>query len=62
LPSSIAAITLAVPDFGTAIAFYVGRLGFRLLTDTDIGGGKRWVTTRLAPSPSGAIRSATAGT
>ncbi|MCV6585708.1 MAG: VOC family protein [Marinibacterium sp.] len=41
------AVTLVVPDYDAAIAFYVGDLGFRLLDDIDLGGGKRWV--RVAP-------------
>lgn len=40
----IAAITLVVPDYDAAISFYVGVMGFELLTDEDQGGGKRWVT------------------
>lgn len=43
----IAAVTLVVPDYDAAIAFYVGALGFELLEDADLGGGKRWV--RVAP-------------
>ena len=34
-------------DYDRAIAFYVGSLGFQLLQDLDLGGGKRWV--RVAP-------------
>ncbi|MBV0911580.1 VOC family protein [Anianabacter salinae] len=40
----ISAVALVVPDYDAAIAFYVGTLGFDLLTDEDQGGGKRWVT------------------
>jgi catechol 2,3-dioxygenase-like lactoylglutathione lyase family enzyme len=43
----IAAVTLVVPDYDAAIAFYVGALGFELLEDADLGGGKRWV--RVGP-------------
>lgn len=39
----ISAVTLVVPDYDAAIAFYVGALGFALIEDTDLGGGKRWV-------------------
>ncbi|OJF90512.1 VOC family protein [Pararhizobium antarcticum] len=42
----IARITLVVPDYDLAIAFYCGSLGFDLLDDTDMGGGKRWVVVR----------------
>ncbi len=47
----IAAVTLVVPDYDAAIGFYVGRLGFELLTDIDQGDGKRWVT--VAPPGGG---------
>ena len=39
----ISAIALVVPDYGAAIAFYVGKLGFRLTEDIDQG-RKRWIT------------------
>ena len=51
--SHIAAITLVVRDHDDAIAFYVGALGFTLIEDTEMGGGKRWVT--VAP-PGGQTR------
>ena len=41
------AVALVVPDYDQAIAFYVDCVGFRLLDDIDLGGGKRWV--RVAP-------------
>lgn len=43
----LGAVTLLVPDYDAGIAFYVDALGFELLEDTDLGGGKRWV--RVAP-------------
>lgn len=45
--SLIANITLLVHHYDDAIAFYTEKLGFDLLEDTDLGGGKRWV--RVAP-------------
>ena len=39
----ISAVTLLVPDYDEAIAFYVGRLGFRLVEDTPLSATKRWV-------------------
>jgi catechol 2,3-dioxygenase-like lactoylglutathione lyase family enzyme len=50
MPVQIAAIALVVPDYDSAIAFYVGRLGFRLTEDMDQG-AKRWVT--VEPSGGG---------
>lgn len=37
------AVTLVVPDYDMGLAFYVETLGFALLQDVDLGGGKRWV-------------------
>jgi catechol 2,3-dioxygenase-like lactoylglutathione lyase family enzyme len=41
---TIGAVTLLVHDYDEAISFYVGKLGFILIEDTDRGAGKRWVT------------------
>ena len=43
----LALISLLVPDYDAGIAFYVGQMGFDLLEDSDLGGGKRWV--RVGP-------------
>jgi catechol 2,3-dioxygenase-like lactoylglutathione lyase family enzyme len=42
----IGAFALVVPDYDAGIDFYVGKLGFDLVEDTDQGGGKRWVMVR----------------
>ena len=47
----LAAVTLVVPDYDAAIAFYVGTLGFRLVADEVQGAGKRWVL--VAPHGAG---------
>ncbi len=39
----IATVTLVVDDYDAAIAFYRDKLGFDLVADTPLGGGKRWV-------------------
>ena len=44
----IASVAIIVRDYDEAIAFYVGKLGFDLVTDTPLGGGKRWITVRPA--------------
>ena len=44
---SIALVTLLVHDYDEAIEFFVQSLGFQLLEDTALDGGKRWV--RVAP-------------
>jgi len=48
MSGGIAAVALVVPDYDDAIAFYVGQAGFRLIEDTDQGGGKRWVLVAAA--------------
>jgi catechol 2,3-dioxygenase-like lactoylglutathione lyase family enzyme len=40
---SVASVALLVADYDEALAFYRGRLGFELIEDTALGGGKRWV-------------------
>src|SRR5687768_9262652 len=50
---SIATISLLVADYDDAITFYCDKVGFDLVTDTDMGGGKRWVVV-APPGRSGA--------
>ena len=40
---TLAHIALVVRNYDEAIAFYTQVLGFNLIEDTDLGGGKRWV-------------------
>lgn len=47
MKQTIGAVSLLVHDYDEAIAFYVGKLGFHLIEDTDMGNGKRWV--QVAP-------------
>ncbi len=42
----IALVTLVVPDYDRAIAFYCGALRFELVEDTQMPDGKRWVVVR----------------
>ena len=44
---SVALVTVVVRDYDEAIAYYTQMLGFRLLEDTVLPGGRRWV--RVAP-------------
>ena len=39
----LGAMTLVVPDYQAGIDFYVDKLGFDLIEDTDLGDDKRWV-------------------
>jgi catechol 2,3-dioxygenase-like lactoylglutathione lyase family enzyme len=51
---SIALVSLVVPDYDEAIAFYVGVLGFRLIEDSFVPEqNKRWVVV----APPGAVES-----
>jgi len=47
----IALITLVVDDYDEAISYFTGKLGFALVDDTALGGGKRWVV--VAPRAAG---------
>ncbi|MGH7244615.1 MAG: VOC family protein [Phycisphaerales bacterium] len=44
----IAQFAITVRDYDEAIAFYCCKLDFKLVEDTDMGAGKRWV--RVQPS------------
>ena len=41
--TSLAMTALVVPEYDAAIAFFTQALGFDLIEDSDLGGGKRWV-------------------
>jgi catechol 2,3-dioxygenase-like lactoylglutathione lyase family enzyme len=43
MTQTIGHIALVVRNYDEAIAFYTGTLGFDLLEDSDLGGGRRWV-------------------
>lgn len=43
MKQTVATATLVVRDYDEAIVFYRDKLGFELVADTDMGGGKRWV-------------------
>ena len=51
----IGAFAIVVPSYDAGIAFYVGKLGFDLLEDTDMGDGKRWVVVRPSGGGSAVI-------
>ncbi len=36
-------VTYVAREYDEAFGFFVGKLGFMLVEDTDMGGGKRWV-------------------
>jgi catechol 2,3-dioxygenase-like lactoylglutathione lyase family enzyme len=43
MQQQLAHVALLVRDYEEALAFYTGKLGFRLVADTSLGAGKRWV-------------------
>lgn len=49
----IAAVALVVRDYDEALAFYRDRVGFEVVADRPMGGGKRWLA--VAP-PGGGTR------
>jgi catechol 2,3-dioxygenase-like lactoylglutathione lyase family enzyme len=49
---TIGAVSLLVRDYDEAIAYYTGVLSFRLVEDTPLAPGKRWVL--VAPPGNGA--------
>jgi catechol 2,3-dioxygenase-like lactoylglutathione lyase family enzyme len=40
---TIAHVALVVRDYDEAVAWFTGSLGFTVVADDDLGGGKRWV-------------------
>lgn len=40
---TVATVALLVAEYDEALAFFRDILGFVLLTDTELGGGKRWL-------------------
>ena len=47
----LGAVSLVVPDYDEAIAFFTGPMTFTLAEDVEMGAGKRWV--RVVPSAGG---------
>jgi catechol 2,3-dioxygenase-like lactoylglutathione lyase family enzyme len=50
----VGVVSLLVRDYDEAIAWFTRALGFEVVEDTDLGGGKRWVL--VAPSNSREFR------
>ncbi|CUS03023.2 conserved protein of unknown function [Candidatus Promineifilum breve] len=46
MAQKIGYVALVVRDYDEAIAYYTAGLGFELIEDSDLGGGKRWVLVR----------------
>lgn len=58
----IGLISIVVRDYDEAIRYYTRALGFELLEDTDLGGGKRWVRVAPVGSPGAELLLARAAT
>jgi catechol 2,3-dioxygenase-like lactoylglutathione lyase family enzyme len=58
---SLFLVTLVVPDYDAAIAWYRDVLGFVLATDDPLGDGKRWVVMKPDPAAGAGILLARAG-
>jgi catechol 2,3-dioxygenase-like lactoylglutathione lyase family enzyme len=48
---SIPLVSLVIRDYDEAIAFFTTALRFRLVEDTPLGNGKRWVVVAPSDSP-----------
>lgn len=46
MATRIAQFAITVHDYDEALSFYVEKLGFDRIEDTDLGEGKRWVRVR----------------
>jgi catechol 2,3-dioxygenase-like lactoylglutathione lyase family enzyme len=57
----ISLTALLVADYDAAIDFYVGKCGFALTEDTDMGAGKRWVVVTPPGGDAGLLLAMAAG-
>lgn len=55
MKQTFALTALVVRDYDEAIAFYRDVVGFDLVEDTDLGGGKRWVVMRPKGGSGGSL-------
>ncbi len=60
--SRIALVTVVVPDYDQAIAWYRDLLGFEMVADRPLEEGKRWVVVRPPGSAGAALLLARAAT
>ena len=62
MPQTIGYVALVVRNYDEAIAFFTDVLGFQLIEDSDLGGGKRWVLVAPVGSTGTSILLAQAAT
>ena len=55
MTQQLSALTFLVRDYDEAIAWFTARLGFRLIEDTPLGNGKRWVVVRPPGAETGLL-------
>jgi catechol 2,3-dioxygenase-like lactoylglutathione lyase family enzyme len=58
----VGAVSLLVRDYDEAVAWFTRMLGFELVEDSDLGGGKRWVLVAPPGSREGRLLLAKART
>ena len=47
--------TIPVRDQDKALAFYTGKLGFQILTDSAMGPGQRWIELQIPGAETGVV-------
>ena len=55
--SRLGLVTFVAREYDEAIGFFVGKLDFELLEDTDMGAGKRWVGVAPASGSNNGLKS-----
>jgi catechol 2,3-dioxygenase-like lactoylglutathione lyase family enzyme len=51
VPQTLAHVTFLVRNYDEALAFFTGALGFSVIEDTPLPGGKRWLLVAPGGSP-----------
>ena len=57
--SRLGLVTFVAREYDEAIGFFVGKLDFDLVEDTDMGDGKRWVVVAPASGSTSGLNSGT---
>ena len=55
MPHQLNLTTLLVDEYDIALSFFVGKLGFEVREDRDLGEGKRWVVVAPRGAASGLL-------
>lgn len=61
MPQRLNLTALLVDEYDTALSFFVGKLGFEVREDTELGDGKRWVVVAPQGGASGLLLARTVG-